>query len=328
MNKNPALSIVIPIYNVEKFLKENIDSIIMQQCYTECEIIIVDDCSPDDSYLIAKGYEKKYQNIQIIRHEKNKGLGAARNTGLEHAKGKYVWFIDSDDVIVSNCIQKILYELNINDEDILMFNAEVLNCNGTRTPYYATYPNTTEVIKGYEFLSLHDVPHWQKPVTAWSRIQKISFLKKYNFKYPEGIFFEDEELNLRELFKAENVRFINEVFYLYRNNEESIMKTHFTVKKFMDKIKVFISCLNILHEYQNQFPETVNLIYKTHLSVLHQMTNVYKTMSKDERAEIRKQIKNLDISPIKYFSKSYKRFLLYFHPNIYDTLSKWLQKCK
>lgn len=324
MKELPILSIVIPVYNVEKYLKENLNSIFNQKYHNCIEVIIVDDCSPDNSLSIASEFSKKYPNLKILRHEKNKGLGAARNTGLMNSKGKYVWFIDSDDVIINGSIQKILNEISLNDEDILMFNSEVLNKDGSRSSYYATFPSTTPLITGNQYLNLREVPHWKKPVTAWSRIQKVSFLNEHKFRYPEGIFFEDEELNLRELFEAKKVRFLKDVFYLYRNNEESIMKTRFTVKKFIDKVKVFISCLNILYEYRKIYPDTVSIIYQTHLSVLKQMNKIYAQMPKDERARIRLLIKEIDTAPIKHFSKSYWPFMLYFSPNMYEKLRRFL----
>lgn len=326
MNNSILLSIVIPVYNVEKYLRDNLESIFKQNCvYRDyIEVIIVDDCSPDNSISIANEYKKLHKNIKIIRHEKNKGLGAARNTGLKFLEGKYVWFIDSDDVIVNGCLQMIIDELSMNEEDILMFNAKVLEVDGSLSNYYATYPYTTPVITGVDFLNLTEVPHWQKPVTAWSRVQKVSFLKENKFYYPEGIFFEDEELNLKQLFVANKVRFLRNVFYLYRNNGESIMRTHYSVKKFMDKVRVFISCLNLLYEYKKQYPNVVDKIYSTHLSVLYQMIKIYNEMSMHEREEIRSYIKNLNIKPIKYFSSSYVKFMLYFYPDLYERIRKFL----
>ena len=102
------------------------------------------------------------------------------------------------------------------------------------------------------------------------------------------------------------------------------MRTHYSVKKFMDKVRVFISCLNLLYEYKKQYPNVVDKIYSTHLSVLYQMIKIYNEMSMHEREEIRSYIKNLNIKPIKYFSSSYVKFMLYFYPDLYERIRKFL----
>ena len=118
----PKISIIIPVYNVEKYLRECLDSCI-NQTLADIEIICVDDCSPDNSIKILEEYQAKDYRIKIFRHEKNKNLGAARNTGIQNAIGEYVWFVDSDDYIDTKACQ-ILYdaikEFNV---DMLCFSA-------------------------------------------------------------------------------------------------------------------------------------------------------------------------------------------------------------
>ena len=105
---NMLLSIVLPVYNVERFLGECLRSI-----YSQCsnridfEVVAVDDCSPDKSYKILDKYKEDYSNFKVIKHQENKGLGAARNTGFRNIQGEYVWFIDSDDIIPLNAFSII-----------------------------------------------------------------------------------------------------------------------------------------------------------------------------------------------------------------------------
>ena len=96
MNNRPFISVVMPIYNVEKHLEKAIESV-LAQTFQNFEIILVDDCSPDSCPQICDAYVSKYKKISVIHHEKNKGLSGARNTGLDVAKGEYIWFMDSDD---------------------------------------------------------------------------------------------------------------------------------------------------------------------------------------------------------------------------------------
>ena len=124
MNKladNPLVSIVVPIYNVEKYLEDCLNSII-HQSYPKLEIILVDDKTPDDSGKIASGYAKSDERIKVIHKSKNEGLNMARATGFEASTGEYVMFVDSDDVITDDCIEKSLLELCENDVDFVKFN--------------------------------------------------------------------------------------------------------------------------------------------------------------------------------------------------------------
>ena len=108
MMSSPKISIVIPVYNTEKFIDTCLESCITQTL-KDIEIIIVDDCGSDGAIAIAGNYAKKDSRIKIIHHEKNKGLGGARNTGINVAIGEYLWFLDSDDYIAENSCQ-ILYD--------------------------------------------------------------------------------------------------------------------------------------------------------------------------------------------------------------------------
>ena len=104
---DPKISIIIPVYNVEKYLRECLDSCV-NQTLENIEIICVDDASPDNSIKILEEYQAKDSRIRIFRHEENKNLGAARNTGLANATGEYVWFVDSDDYIELNMVEELL----------------------------------------------------------------------------------------------------------------------------------------------------------------------------------------------------------------------------
>jgi glycosyltransferase involved in cell wall biosynthesis len=109
---NPKLSIIIPFFNVEKYIAECLESVYNQDIpEEEYEVICVNDCSPDHSRDIVLQYQQKHPNLILIEHEENKMLGAARNTGLRAARGEYVWFIDSDDYIEKNILGKLLSKL-------------------------------------------------------------------------------------------------------------------------------------------------------------------------------------------------------------------------
>ena len=127
---NILLSVVIPVYNVEKYLQQCVDSII-NQLTDECEIILVDDGSPDGSGEICDRYANKDSRINVI-HQQNGGLAAARNTGLDYARGEYVAFVDSDDYLDGHCIAKILSWISSGGADVCFMRAMKVFPNGKR----------------------------------------------------------------------------------------------------------------------------------------------------------------------------------------------------
>ena len=138
----PKISIIIPIYNVEKYLRECLDSC-TNQTLKDIEIICVDDASPDNSIKILEEYQVKDSRIKIFRHKKNKNLGAARNTGLEHATGEYIWFVDSDDWIEPTMYEVLLKEAFKN-------NSKLVAC---KTQYFCDdhYDETNDTNKVKEY---------------------------------------------------------------------------------------------------------------------------------------------------------------------------------
>ena len=116
------LSIIVPVYNVERFIRQCIDSLIEQNLsVNEYEIVIIDDGSPDGCGEICDSYAVRYQNIRVI-HQNNMGLGAARNIGIEEAKGDYIPFVDSDDFLVPNVLRELINQTKKQNLDILRFN--------------------------------------------------------------------------------------------------------------------------------------------------------------------------------------------------------------
>ena len=119
------LSIIIPFYNVEAYIKQCLDSVFRQNIpSSEYEVICVDDCSPDKSLLIVESYAVIHDNIKIIRNEVNRKLGGARNAGVDAASGKYIMFIDSDDLLEDNVLELLCSEAEKNDLDVLHYDYE------------------------------------------------------------------------------------------------------------------------------------------------------------------------------------------------------------
>ena len=116
------LSVIIPVYKVEKFIRQCIESI-LNQSFTDFEVLVVDDCGGDSSMDIVEEYAKKDNRIRILRHERNRGLAAARNTALDSAVGTYIVCLDSDDWMELNCLDDINAEFNLRKTPSIWFNA-------------------------------------------------------------------------------------------------------------------------------------------------------------------------------------------------------------
>ena len=145
------LSIIVPFYNVEKYIEECIRSLYDQDIpQEEYEVICVDDCSPDGSRAIVERLQTEYPTLRLICHERKRCAGGARNTGLREAKGRYVWFVDSDDYVAPNCLGKLLSESETQDVELLLFGYMAVENGKSRL---VDYPKIADqVLNGAELL--------------------------------------------------------------------------------------------------------------------------------------------------------------------------------
>lgn len=233
-------SIVIPMYNVEKYIEKCLLSCLHQDIsYNEYEIIIVNDGSPDGSLDIAEKIACQYSNIKIITQE-NKGLSEARNTGLRNAKGEYIWFVDSDDVIKEKCLSKIIEQCDSRQLQLLAIcAADVINGEVLRRFSYTC----EEVLRGIEVLN-KGLMICCAPFTIYRR----DFLLKNKLYFYPGIYYEDTEFSPRSYFFAERVGFINDVLYFYTSNPESITRT-LNPKRAFDRITIALSLDSFFTEH-------------------------------------------------------------------------------
>ena len=181
------LSVVIPLYNKEKYLARCLKSLQTQDLPpSEYEIIIIDDGSTDSSYSIANEYDEKYANIHLFG-QKNAGAGAARNKGLEHAKGDYVYFLDADDYIATNVLNSIIELSDFNKLEILGFNTKYTS-DGSLTESLTSKPQDypLQVMDGITFIAERNFRN-----EAWWYVIKKSFLLDIGIKFPEGRFIQD-----------------------------------------------------------------------------------------------------------------------------------------
>jgi len=222
------LSIVLPIYNVEKWVGRCIASIRNLGLEpSDYEIVAVNDGSTDDSMKILEAFREKETEAGVetapwvIVNQKNKGLSAARNAGLKAAHGTYVWFVDTDDYLVPGVGKQILEHAENERLDVLCFGLQLVEEKGGDIIAY-DIPDASEGkrLKGEEFLLKVGMPP-----AAWCALYRRGFLQSNKLEFLEGVLHEDQEFTPRAYFLARRIAFDPVVVYNYVQREGSIMKS-------------------------------------------------------------------------------------------------------
>jgi len=318
MKSHLRLSIIIPFYNVEKYIGECLDSVYNQDIpERDYEVICVNDCSPDNSRAIVVEYQQNHSNLVLIEHEKNKMLGAARNTGIRAARGKYVWFVDSDDYIEKNVLNTLLLTAETNDLEILQFNLIRFSLNYANFDDYGLIHISTPVISGIEFLKIK-LPFWKKPLNAVSKIYEKSFFVKYNLFFPENVFYEDTYSALLGMISATRFKHNDKAIYHYRINPASIMNSFQGGIKCADKILDCCVCLKLVID--NNIEKEISDIAETFLYRVNALRKHIFYLPNKERIKYFYRIKNVDTNILKGKLSNFD-FFQYKYPNIYIFIS-------
>ena len=261
------VSIIVPVYKVEKYLRECVDSI-LRQTYRELQIILIDDGSPDGSGAICDEYALRDDRITVI-HSENGGLSAARNRGLALCEGEYVLFVDSDDWLEENAVEALVNRAEAAQLDILLYDAISFDENTPEpsddseiTKYIRklTYPG---VYTGAEmFTEMLRNDEYRSPVQYY--FYKRSFLDDHQLRFHEGILHEDEEFNFFALLYAQRVAHIPDVLYHHRFRADSIMGTRFTQRNVDGCYQIIIKAMDQSETFLLN-PQTAGA-YKTGLS--------------------------------------------------------------
>ena len=231
----PKFSIVVPMYNVEEYIEKCIYSI-LNQTFTDFELIVVNDGSTDKSAEKAQKIVDVYPEKMKIIHQENKGLGGARNTGLANATGEYIWFIDSDDSIKQNALEKINAFIEANQVQMVVFDYCTIDENDTIIETVNCYDKANEVF------SLEKCPDMLFMTnSAWNKVYKRSLFEKTNVRFPDREWFEDLSTVIKLYPFIDRVGYINEGFYFYLQRGGSIMSS-----KNIDRNREIISAVDSL----------------------------------------------------------------------------------
>ena len=226
----PLISVIIPVYNVEKYLHRCLDSVIAQT-YQNLEIICVDDGSIDDSGKICDQYAVRDARIKVI-HQENQGLSAARNKGLDAAEGEYIAFVDSDDYILEDMYKKMLDKLLNYNVDLCVCQWQYELSDGRQV---VKRKNIAPTIYGrktsLEFARFLYMGNYENGVVvaAWNKLYRRALLDKIRF---EGRIHEDEAVSGRIMAKNISVYVMEEQFYVYAQNGDSLTNKPFSANKF------------------------------------------------------------------------------------------------
>ena len=245
-----SFSIIVPIYNVELYLKKCLDSLINQN-YNNYEIILINDGSTDNSESIIKEYSNKYPELIKSYKKKNGGLSSARNYGIKKASKEYLLFVDSDDYIEKNTLSILNEELNINKKDIIVFNY-IAKYSDKEIKVNTFNNNINDLEKKY----ILSIP------SACNKLVKKEIFTKNKIEFPNGLYYEDLATMPLLINCTNNISFIDEYLYIYNSREDSITNKKKYNKKMDDIFKV---CQILKDNLNKEYKDEVEYLYIEHL---------------------------------------------------------------
>ena len=224
---NLRLSFIVPFYNVEPYIEECIRSLYAQDIpWDEYEVICVDDCSPDGSRAIVERLQREYPTLQLLTTPENLRQGGARNMALDVARGRYVFFVDSDDYIKPNCLAALLKQAENENLDILDFDFESDAIGESNGMYKNPVSYSMGVCTGDDYVFDSRI-HWaNKCSSVCAMLIRRDFIETHNLRFVEKKQFEDTDFSMKMFSSAKRVMHIGDRLYLYRHHTSSA--THST----------------------------------------------------------------------------------------------------
>lgn len=241
------VSIIVPMYNVEKYIKQCLDSLV-NQTLKDMEIIVVNDGSTDNSVKIVEEYVCKYANIKLV-HKENGGLSDARNYGIAYASGKYIGFLDSDDYVKKTMYEEMALKMD-EGHDVVLCDIE----------YFYENSDYRFVLKGLTDFKIRDLSKRAllSPMFAWNKLYKAKYFKELNYRYPLNTWYEDVPVTTLIFAKTKMIGYINEPLVYYRQREGSIMND--------TKSKRLFEIFNVMDMVYNNFVK--ENLYETYFGEL------------------------------------------------------------
>jgi glycosyltransferase involved in cell wall biosynthesis len=320
-NIKKRLSIIVPVYNVEKYIERCLLSLLNQDIpKSEYEIIVVNDGTPDNSADIAQSIADKNENI-IVVHRENGGLSAARNTGMEHAHGEYVMFVDSDDYLMPNVLASMVDTATTQGLDILEARMKLMKADGSFSESLIQ-PFSPDIVYTGEYALLHDV----NIASVCGMLYSSHFLETNNLWFTEGMTHEDADFNTRCYPLATKIIFSDIISYVYFWNDSSLNRSvdiNKVRKAIIDDITIAANTIRYteLFRYNERI---TTLYYKRSNSIICAVLLRLlkdKTIPLEIKDECIIKMKSNNLYPIKGETLSWKTTILKYLLN-----QEWLYK--
>lgn len=252
-----SVSVIVPVYDVEKYLDECLSSLV-NQTLSELEIIVVNDGTKDNSQSIIDHYVKQYPNKVVSLIKENGGLGDARNYGIPYAKGEYIGFVDSDDIVHLEMYEKMFNKAKLEDSDLVLCDLE----------YFYETSSEKMVKEGLVQIENIDVNKtvFLSPLFAWNKLYRRSLFIESGLKYPVGLWYEDIPVTVPFFTLAKKISYVHETLIYYRQRSTSIMGS-VDNPKVKDIFDIMHLCLNYFkdHNLLETYYDELEFLFLEHL---------------------------------------------------------------
>ena len=284
--QNPVVSVIIPVYNVEEYLTDCLTSI-QNQTLKDIEIICVDDGSTDSSLSILCQAAEADPRICVLV-QKNSGQSAARNTGIQAARGKYLYYLDSDDMLEPDALQFLIDTVEGNDLECILFGGkaiydseELLEKHGEYSDYYRYKEACTDPMAGADLLVLlKNVKEYR--ASACMQLAKTELIRNNNIHFYDGIVHEDNLYTLEVLLHSRRCMAIPEQLYLRRIRDNSTMTATVSVANFIGYLICYTETLKLMDKFDLTAPQ-YEAVYSIQDTFIYHVRKYYDAISEDER---------------------------------------------
>lgn len=295
---NPKISVIIPVYNVEQYLEQCLNSIITQSL-KDIEIICIDDGSTDNSPKILADYQKKDERIKVIT-KKNEGQGIARNEGLKIAKGEYISFVDPDDWLEQGMYEFLYNKFIETNAQIIRYNSQKFNESKQKIDSVSSFAADANKLFNlkisdnsiYNWKNVNNVDFSKIGLTIWCRIFSHKFIKENNLHFAPYKHSEDNIFTIAADLFADKILYVEKILYCYRKRENSALnrasKEYFSVFENIELVKNFLVENGFYEKYKNAYRKYLITTFVSHYGCIPDensdefLEKAQKILSKEE----------------------------------------------
>lgn len=328
------ISIIIPVYNVAPYIAACLQSVMCQTCEHTIECILVDDCGSDDSMTVVEQKLNTYHGpvaFQVVHHEQNRGLSAARNTGMVHATGDYVCFLDSDDEITPDSIRRLAEPLQTEPYDMTVGECRI---EGGTIPGVALQLQDGTVLRGKEIVRAYRQQQWY--MMSVNKLYRIDFLRSYGLSFKEGILHEDELWSFQIACVARSMAIVAHDTYIYKLRQGSITINTFSERQMTSLNTILTEMANFADSCNlDMDPDVHHIIRNFQVAVLSRVSmhapDALKTVYRQQRqtmhsswfsccclngSDIRKQLRDFHLALPIPLAIGYLKPLLHYYQRL------------